>query len=250
MKQENAECVRFVILRTMERDKDSHKGENGKVAIFAPFADCLQVALWSKADLRPYDVIGALGARAEAFAEQVHGAHTSIVREAVRYAPGADGLLTDVPGLALCVRWADCQSFIVFAPERNVLGTLHAGWRGLNAGAIPRFFQVLKQEWNIDPAETFVAAGPSLCLKCAGFTDPVRELPNIPSAFIQGKHADLRGAADAQLLELGVPPDHLERHPDCTCCHAETYWTYRGGDRDTVKKGHTNLLACALTVHS
>lgn len=160
--------------------------------------------------------------------------------------PGADGIVTDRPGLALSTRSADCQSFIVFAPERSVLGVLHVGWRGLIAGAIPAFYAVLKREWNIDPRQTFVGIGPSLCPACAGFSDPVRELPNIPAAFVQGKNVDLRGAADAQLLALGLPRDHLERSLDCTCCHPEKYWTYRGGDREAVKAGHTNLLAAVL----
>jgi len=219
-------------------------------ALLRPFTDSLSIAMWTKADPRPHDVCGALSVKEEASAEQIHGTKTSIVRDAIRYAPDADGLVTDKPGLALSVRWADCQSFIVYAPKPNVIGTLHAGWRGLNAGAIPEFFQVLRQEWNIVPEETFVAAGPSLCQRCARFTDPKRELPNIPSVFFQEKNVDLRGAADAQLFGLGILPDRLERHPDCTCCHPETYWTYRGGDREAVRVGQTNLLACALTVNS
>jgi copper oxidase (laccase) domain-containing protein len=55
----------------------------------------------------------------------------------------ADGMITDVPGLALNLRVADCQSFVIFSPKKNVLGLLHVGWRGLISGAIPEFFAVL-----------------------------------------------------------------------------------------------------------
>ncbi|MDO8468950.1 MAG: polyphenol oxidase family protein [Candidatus Peribacter sp.] len=215
-------------------------------SLFGPFSDRIAVVQWAKEDVRPHDVCGALGVSEEAFAEQVHGAKTSIVRDAIRYAPGADGLLTDRTGLSLSVRFADCQSFVVFAPSRNVIGVLHAGWRGLASGAIPEFFATLKREWNIAPKDTWVAAGPSLCQQCAGFSDPAHELPSIPSKFINGKQVDLRGAADAQLFALGLPPDHLERSPDCTCCDSGKYWTYRGGDREAVKRGERNLLACVL----
>lgn len=215
-------------------------------SLFGQFSDQIEVVLWTKADERPHDVVGVLGTNEEAFAEQVHGAKTVVIRDTVQYAPGADGLVTDRIGLALSVRFADCQSFVVFAPSKHVIGVLHAGWRGLNAGAIPEFFASLKKEWNIDPKETWVAAGPSLCQKCAGFSDPKRELPTIPSEFITGKNADLRGAADAQLLTLGLPRDHFERSPDCTRCSPEKYWTYRGGDRKAVKRGGTNVLGCVL----
>lgn len=215
-------------------------------AIFAPFADRIEVILWNKDDPRPHDVAGSLKVKEEAYAEQVHGAKTLVVRDAVAYVPGADGLLTDRAGLALSVRFADCQSFVVYAPSRHVAGVLHAGWRGLVSGAIPEFFATLEREWRIRPEETFVAAGPSLCRKCAGFSDPKRELPTIPPAFIAGNNVDLRGAADAQLLALGLPRHHLERSPGCTCCHPETYWTYRGSHREAVKRGERNLLACVL----
>ncbi|ALM10451.1 MAG TPA: hypothetical protein DDX11_00515 [Candidatus Peribacter riflensis] len=215
-------------------------------SLFAPFPDRIGVVLWTKADARPHDVVGVLGANEEASAEQVHGAKTAVVRDAVQYAPGADGLMTDRIGLALSVRFADCQSFIVYAPLKHVIGVLHAGWRGLIAGAIPEFFAVLKKEWNVDPKDTWVAAGPSLCQKCAAFSDPEHELPTIPPEFITGNNADLRGAADAQFLELGIPRGHLERSTDCTCRNPGKYWTYRGGDREAVKAGERNLLACVL----
>lgn len=215
-------------------------------SLFAPFSDRIAVVQWAKEDARPHDVCGALGVNEEAYAEQVHGTKTTVVREAERYAPGADGLLTDRAGLALSVRFADCQSFVLYAPSRNVIGVLHAGWRGLRAGAIPEFFETLKREWNTDPRDAWVAAGPSLCQKCAAFTDPKRELPSIPPQFVSGNQVDLRGAADAQLFALGLPHGQFERSPDCTCCAPQSYWTYRGGDREEVKNGQRNLLACVL----
>ena len=215
-------------------------------SLFRQFSDRLRLVVFDKRDTRPHDVCKALQAGKEAYAEQVHGARTSVVREAAQYLPGADGLLTDHVSLALSVRWADCQSFVVYAPDHHVAGLLHAGWRGLVAGAIPHFFASLKNEWGIEPKETFVGAGPSLCQRCAGFSDPHTELPTIGDQFIDGLHVDLRGAADAQLALLGIPLSQRERNPDCTCCHPERYWTYRGGDREAVKAGERNLLACVL----
>ena len=120
------------------------------------------------------------------------------------------------------------------------------GWRGLIAGAIPEFFRVLKKEWGIDPSQTFVGAGPSLCKRCAEFTNPARELPSLSPQFVEKRHVDLQGAADAEFIALGVPENAIERSPDCTCCHPEKYWTYRGGDREAVKNGQTNMLVCLL----
>jgi copper oxidase (laccase) domain-containing protein len=215
-------------------------------ALFRQFSDHLKIVFFDKRDPRPHDVQGALKAMGEASAEQVHGAVTTIVRTPVEHAMGADGLVTDATMLALSVRSADCQSFVIYAPKQHVIGVLHVGWRGLQSGAIPALFSTLKGEWGIEPKETFVGAGPSLCQKCSAFSNPEMELPTIDRSFVDGRYADLRGAADAQLSTLGIPAPQRERHPDCTCCHPERYWTYRGGDRGAVKEGERNLLACVL----
>lgn len=217
-------------------------------ALLRQFQDRLGVALFTKSDDIPSDAASAraIGAVHAAGLNQVHGKRSIVVRAASARTEEADGMLTDVYDLALCIRVADCQSFVIFAPEKNVLGILHAGWRGLIAGAISEFFRVMKEEWKITPSETYIGAGPSLCSHCAEFTDPSNELPSFSKELIHGKHADLQGAATAELLKLGVQEKNFERHSDCTKCHPDLYWTYRGGDREAVKQGRTNMLACAM----
>ncbi len=177
---------------------------------------------------------------------QAHGKETVIVREPTSRTIKADGMLTDQPGLLLTIRWADCQNFVVYAPKKHVIGLLHAGWRGLEAGAIESFFATLKREWGIEPEDTIIGAGPSLGFECANFTDPSKEMPSMPKHLIDGKKANLQQAATDRLLALGVKADRIERIPDCTTCHSKTYWTYRGGDREAVIAGKTNVLCVRL----
>lgn len=217
-------------------------------ALLRPYADRLRVALFQKED----DIRGdapaaaALGAAGGAGLHQVHGRRVIVVREPTDRTEKADGMLTDVRGLALCIRWADCQNFVVYAPEHGVAGVLHAGWRGVEANAIASLYETLRAEWRIEPVETLVCAGPSLCQRCAEFSSPATELPSIHPDFFDGKHADLQGAATHQLLRLGVKEASIERSSDCTCCQPNRYWTYRGGHREEVRTGHTNMLACVL----
>lgn len=178
--------------------------------------------------------------------KQVHGKRVMRVDHEIKKTEEADGMITDVPGLLLCVRWADCQNFVVYEPKKKVVGVMHVGWRGLIKGIIPEFFAVLKHEWNIDASDTFVGAGASLCQKCADFSDPASELPSIDPKYIKNRTVDLQRIAIDQLLSLGVKPDHFERTSDCTRCMPETYWTYRGGHREEVKNGYTNVLAAMV----
>lgn len=177
---------------------------------------------------------------------QVHGNNTILTREPRESIDKADGVITDTPQLSLSVRAADCQSFAAYHPGAHVGGVLHAGWKGLVAGAIPEFFRMFCTTFSIDVADVFVAAGPSLCLSCAEFTDPLVELPTLPAYHMHGRHIDLQQIATDQLLQAGVQRNNIDRHPDCTRCHPETYLTYRGGDKNSVQKGESNVLVLTL----
>jgi len=52
--------------------------------------------------------------------------------------PRADGLVTDVPGLALGVVTADCTPVLLADAGAGVIGAVHAGWRGALAGILER----------------------------------------------------------------------------------------------------------------
>lgn len=149
---------------------------------------------------------------------QVHGNVIYVVETPLSPPPDGDGLITATPRLALFIRFADCQAFVVFAPREHVLGVLHVGWRGLAKGAITSFYEKLWKVFAIPPEATFVGAGPSLCKQCAVFSDPLRELPPHLHHFIEGTNVDLIGAAEAEFDALGVPKGQCERHPSCTKC--------------------------------
>lgn len=216
--------------------------------LFRPFEKQLSVAIVRKEDDVRSDTDAAqkIGVTHAAGLHQVHGNNVVIIREPTARIIQADGMITDVPDLALCIRWADCQNFVVFAPEKNILGAMHVGWKCLRAGTIPAFFALLREKFAIDGKDCFVAGGPSLCTQCSEFTDPLKEISNVPKEFVHGRTVDLRGWAEQQLQTEGVLMKQFERQQDCTRCMPEHYWTYRGGDREEVMKGRTNMIVCGL----
>ena len=215
-------------------------------ALLAPYADHLEAAFLDRSDAVADD------ARAEALlggpiaaTEQVHGADAVRVRGASAREAKADGMATDVPGVWLTSRSADCQTFVAYAPGARVAGVLHAGWRGLLAGMIPTFFGLLRREWEIDGGEVLVGAAPSLCGDCSDFTDPAAELPGIDPRFFAGTRVHLRGIAEAQLADAGVTADRFERMEGCPRCDPAKWWSYRG-DPANVRRGLRNVLACRV----
>jgi copper oxidase (laccase) domain-containing protein len=186
--------------------------------------------------------------------DQVHGSRVISAKDAVHRTEQADGLITDQADLALMIRIADCQPMIIYSPENNHVGLLHVGWKGLVAGAIPEFLKYTHATCNpstssgqaLQPSHCLVGIGPCLCTTCAEFSNPLLELRGIPEDLVSERNADLRMWAMRQLLACGVRPECIEQMEDCTRCNPEIYWTYRGGDRESVKNGRTNVLACML----
>ena len=69
---------------------------------------------------------------------QIHSADVLCVRApwAPDARPRCDGLVTDVPGLALGVTGADCGMILFADAKARVVGACHAGWKGAFTGVL------------------------------------------------------------------------------------------------------------------
>lgn len=96
---------------------------------------------------------------------QVHSADTVIARAPVpgrRWLARADGLVTDRPGLALTMRFADCAPVLLYDPVHHVIGLAHAGWRGTVLGAAVSVLQTMVEAFGTRPPDVQAAIGPSI----------------------------------------------------------------------------------------
>lgn len=76
------------------------------------------------------------GALVTAF--QIHSATTVVAEKPWTRAepPRADSIVTRTPGLVIGVTVADCGPVLLADEEARVVGTVHAGWKGVLAGVI------------------------------------------------------------------------------------------------------------------
>lgn len=215
--------------------------------LFRPFSADIEVRMLTKEDNIKTDGEMRVPLEADFLAtvDQPHGTKIVLVSEELDHDRDADGMITEFPDVTLAARAADCQLFVAYDPTMKVVGILHAGWRGLVSGAIPAFLSRMSIAYRCAPSDLYVAAGPSLCMKCAEFTNPAEELKGFDAKFFEGRHADLQGIADQQLAELGIKPEHFERHPDCPRCKPDIYWSYRA-DKTSALEGYRNVLSVKL----
>ena len=158
-----------------------------------------------------------------AYASQVHGDGV-LWAKAGGCVGEADAVLTRETELLVAVRTADCVPILVWGG--SVVGAIHAGWRGLAVGVIPKAIEMLSDE---GPLQAVV--GPSICLDCYEVGEEVVEgiaRWTAPVHFVRrgpGKpHVDGGAAAVAQLRDAGVT--EIARISACTRCD-ERLWSHR-----------------------
>ncbi|MBI5411888.1 peptidoglycan editing factor PgeF [Candidatus Peregrinibacteria bacterium] len=167
------------------------------------------------------------------FLRQVHGNKIHVVNTVAPLSemPEADVLITQLKGVPLMIKVADCQALLFYDPTQHVIAAVHAGWRGLVADIIATVIRTLVADFDSRQEDLLVAAGPSLGPCCATFTDPHRELPPRFSPYINSEnHVDLWAFTQAELHEAGVPPSHIELMKVCTQSSHDLCFSARAGD--------------------
>jgi len=163
-----------------------------------------------------------------AWAEQVHSHGVALVAS-----PGqshsADGLVTDIPGMFLLIRTADCASVMIYDPEHRIVANLHAGWRGAQEGIIPRGISLMQRTFHSQPSRLLVAVSPTI-RDCCYQVGPEFRNYFAEQYFVQRKgkiFLNLPRLLKHQLIESGVGEGNIQVVEHCTFCHPNEYPSYR-----------------------
>lgn len=119
----------------------------------------------------------------------------------------ADALVTDAPGVALCVLTADCVPILLADTARRVIGAIHSGWRGTAADIVGRTLETMAEAFGSRPADVVAAIGPHIGPRAYTVGEDValaigREFASAGSDGLW--HMDLGKAVTAQLRRRGV----------------------------------------------
>jgi hypothetical protein len=181
---------------------------------------------------------------------QVHGAHVATAdrRDGGSVIPATDALVTNQPGLALLLRFADCVPVLFYDAVHHVIGLAHAGWRGVAAQVVPAALAHLTATFGTDPSDLWAGIGPSICSDHYAVGDAVVDavqatLP--PGAQVAFRRADqwtldLPGAIHAQLTALGVRA--IDHAGICTACRTDEWYSHRSEGGRTGRFGALIVL--------
>jgi YfiH family protein len=159
---------------------------------------------------------------------QIHGSRVAIIdrpgmtREELE---GYDAFITDLPGVAIGVRTADCVPVLLFDPINRVVAAIHSGWKGTVQKIAAKTIEVMKTQFQTRPHELLAVIGPSIGpdsfqvgedvamqFKDAGF--PMSAVwsfqgPGDGSPMSGGHHIDLWKANQWILQENGLREENI-----------------------------------------
>ena len=162
---------------------------------------------------------------------QVHGSRVAVIdrpwmtREELE---GFDAFITDLPGVAIGVRTADCVPILISDPIHRVIATVHSGWKGTVLKISQSAINLMGERFGTTPEDLQVVIGPAIGpksfqvgeevaekFKDAGF--PMEKIwsfdgPGDGSPMSGGHHIDLFRANRWILEECGVRPESIQVH--------------------------------------
>ncbi|MDR2670346.1 MAG: peptidoglycan editing factor PgeF [Oscillospiraceae bacterium] len=185
------------------------------------------------------------------FARQVHGDTVRRVTAADAgeglYRPATadcDALVTNDPGVCLTVFSADCVPILLYDPEKQAVGAVHAGWRGTALGIVRKTVETLGDRYGCRTAHLRAAVGPCIGPCCFETrADVAKALAGVLGASVAPYirydggdrfHIDLREINIFWLTQAGVPRAQIELSEACTHCRVEDFFSYR---RDGARHG-------------
>ncbi len=145
---------------------------------------------------------------------------------------GYDAMITDLPGVAIGVRTADCIPVLLYDPVKKIAAAIHSGWRGTVSKIIGKTVSKMQSIYASQPTDILAFIGPGICVDCfqvgedvalkfkeAGFD--INSLwsfrgPKTGNGMEGGHHIDLKEACRQTLVEYGLKNENIQITGLCT----------------------------------
>ncbi len=163
--------------------------------------------------------------------------------DAGRMIDDCDGLITTAPNLPIMVRHQDCVPIVISDDAGSFVCVLHAGWRGVVAGILPKAIGFIRDQFSRDELGFYFGPGIGPCHfeVQEDVADRFTEIDVESVIARDGKlFVDMHAALVAQAVSLGIDEKQIVMSGDCTF-HDQTYASWR---RDANRE--SNMVTVAM----
>ena len=147
---------------------------------------------------------------------------------------GVDAVMTDVPQLCIGVSTADCIPVLLYDSTHRAISAVHAGWRGTVLRIVQKAVEAMCDAYGTAPADLQAVIGPGISLDSFEVGDEVYNqflsagFDMQPISRRDAKwHIDLPMCNRLQLMEAGIPADHIQMTNICTYQQYDRYFSAR-----------------------
>ncbi len=154
-----------------------------------------------------------------------------------------DALITNEPGLFICVQTADCVPILLFDPQNKVVAAIHAGWKGTISKIAKKTVQQMTETFGCNPDDIVAGIGPSIHMHAYEVGPEVvsaveASFSNYPAllkpSMNEGKaYFDLWEANQTVLMESGISEKNIELMGLCSFEQADLFYSARRDGADT-----------------
>jgi YfiH family protein len=162
------------------------------------------------------------------------------IEEKKHFLNETDAVITNLKGVCIAIKTADCVPVLLFDRKRKVVAAVHAGWRGTVQDIVSITIHKMVEVFGSAPGDLFAGIGPSISPKVYEVGEEVWNKfspefyqPTNP-AKVDKRLINLWNANYHQLIKAGVPADQIEVARICTFSDTDRFFSAR---RDGLKTG-------------
>ncbi|WP_175552502.1 peptidoglycan editing factor PgeF [Tangfeifania diversioriginum] len=163
-----------------------------------------------------------------------------------------DALVTNQPGICLCVQTADCVPVLLFDPDNRAIAAVHAGWRGTVTKIATLTVKKMNRLYGSLPQNLLAVIGPSIGPEVYEVGSEVvkevrQNIPNPEKTLHKNPtgsfHLNLWEANRQLVLAAGLSNENIEISGECTFKENKKYYSAR---REGIETGRivSGIMLC------
>jgi len=175
--------------------------------------------------------------------KQTHSKNIGIVKSIHDIFPDTDALVTNIPGICIFVRTADCVPILLYDSVQKAAAAIHSGWKSTIQEISKHTLEIMQKEYGTNPKDIVAGIGPSigpevyeiglevieLFYKQFGTDHIIKPIKDSDKGLL-----NLWEANKQILMNCGVPGNQIEIAEICTYSNPGLFYSAR---RDGVKTG-------------
>ena len=160
--------------------------------------------------------------------QQLHSSEVKVV-DVPGKIPFTDAIISTSKSVVLSIQVADCIPLYLADPDNNVIGIVHAGWRGIEKGIVANSINKMIT-LGADNNRIIAYIGPSI-QKCCFEIGPevAKKFPinfQINSSYDRS-FLDLQKLTINLLINNSILYNNIISSNECTKCNSDKYFSYR-----------------------